>query len=120
MFKQICVQRCLKIKQWFELSAAKSSAVGKLCVINYIRAPDPVVFEFPNQGTFSPPFIVFMVNSVPISTLLSLARYNRWAYKRVLDDLKSVSDEHYYGHAGLVFRSIHGTLNHLYAADITW
>jgi uncharacterized damage-inducible protein DinB len=61
-----------------------------------------------------------MVNSVPISTLLSLARYNKWAYKTLLDGLESVSDEDYHGPAGLVFRSIHGTLNHLYAADIGW
>lgn len=61
-----------------------------------------------------------MVASVPNSTLLSLARYNLWAYKQVLDGLKSMKDEDYYGHAGLVFRSIHGTLNHLHAADVNW
>ncbi|KAH8555789.1 DinB family protein [Umbelopsis sp. PMI_123] len=61
-----------------------------------------------------------MVGSVPIPTLLSLARYNRWAYKQLLDGLRSVSDKDYYGNAGLVFRSIHGTLNHLHAADVNW
>jgi uncharacterized damage-inducible protein DinB len=61
-----------------------------------------------------------MVASVPISTLLSLARYHLWAYEQVLNGLKSMKDEDYYGHAGLVFRSIHGTLNHLHAADVNW
>lgn len=61
-----------------------------------------------------------MVASVPTSTLLSLARYHLWAYKQVLNGLKSMKDEDYYGHAGLVFRSIHGTLNHLHAADVNW
>ncbi|KAJ2960480.1 hypothetical protein NQZ79_g4095 [Umbelopsis isabellina] len=61
-----------------------------------------------------------MVNSVPISTLLSLAHYNKWAYQKLLNGLSTVSDEDYYGNAGLVFRSIHGTLCHLYVADTNW
>ncbi|KAG2180952.1 hypothetical protein INT43_008532 [Umbelopsis isabellina] len=61
-----------------------------------------------------------MVNSVPITTLLSLAHYNKWAYQRLLNGLSTVSDEDYYGNAGLVFRSLHGTLCHLYVADRNW
>jgi uncharacterized damage-inducible protein DinB len=61
-----------------------------------------------------------MVCSVPIPTLISLARFHHWAYKLLLDGLQTVSDEAYYSHAGLVFRSIHGTLNHAHVADVTW
>ncbi|KAI9287629.1 hypothetical protein BC943DRAFT_358149 [Umbelopsis sp. AD052] len=61
-----------------------------------------------------------MVASVPISTLLSLSRYHLWAYEQLLDGLNSMKDEDYYGYAGLVFRSIHGTLNHVHAADVNW
>lgn len=53
---------------------------------------------------------------------LLLARYHMWAYERLLElcDRDVVSDEDYFGHTGVVFRSIHGTLNHLLLADTLW
>ncbi|CAG8463501.1 8887_t:CDS:2 [Paraglomus occultum] len=52
--------------------------------------------------------------------LTRLARYNVWAHTQLLQAVKNVSDEHYKAHAGLFFRSIHGTLNHLLLADKIW
>ena len=49
-----------------------------------------------------------------------MARYHRWATERLVHDLEAVPDETWYGDAGLFFRSIHGTLNHLGLADRLW
>lgn len=42
-----------------------------------------------------------------------LARYNAWATGRLLDAVAQLPDADYRRDAGLFFRSIHGTLNHL-------
>ena len=49
--------------------------------------------------------------------LLSLARYNLWATRRLLTTLAPVSDADYRRDLGLFFRSIHGTLNHLIVGE---
>lgn len=48
---------------------------------------------------------------------LTLARYNVWATRRLLDALAAVDDAAYRRDIGLFFRSIHGTLNHLLVAE---
>ena len=48
------------------------------------------------------------------------ARYNRWANATLLAALDAMSDEDWHRDAGLFFRSVHGTLNHLLVADIIW
>ena len=47
----------------------------------------------------------------------TLARYNAWATGRLLDALALVPDDVYRRDAGLFFRSIHGTLNHLLVGE---
>ncbi|KAI8055405.1 DNA damage-inducible protein DinB [Syncephalis plumigaleata] len=51
---------------------------------------------------------------------LQLAHYNVWAYQVLLESVASLSDAQFTGNAGLCFRSIHGTLNHLIASDVLW
>ncbi|MCZ8252633.1 MAG: DinB family protein [Hylemonella sp.] len=46
-----------------------------------------------------------------------LARYNLWATRRLYDSLDALPEADYRGDAGLFFRSIHGTLNHLLVAS---
>ncbi len=45
--------------------------------------------------------------------LLTMARYEAWATRRLLDDLDRLPDDAYRRDVGLFFRSVHGTLNHL-------
>ncbi|MFN4361415.1 MAG: DinB family protein [Hylemonella sp.] len=53
--------------------------------------------------------------------LASLARYNLWATHRLYNALDMLPEADYRGDAGLFFRSIHGTLNHLLvASDRIW
>ena len=49
-----------------------------------------------------------------------LAAYNRWANRRVYQDAAALPDETRKRGAGLFFGSVHGTLNHLLAADYIW
>ncbi len=50
-----------------------------------------------------------------------LARYNLWATRRLYESLDALLEADYRGDAGLFFRSIHGTLNHLLvASDRIW
>lgn len=49
-----------------------------------------------------------------------MARYNRWANRRIYQDAATLSDEVRKRPAGLFFGSIHGTLNHLLVADYIW
>ena len=50
-----------------------------------------------------------------------LARYNLWATRRLYESLDALPEADYRGDAGLFFRSIHGTLNHLLvASDRIW
>lgn len=49
---------------------------------------------------------------------LTLARYNLWATRRLLDDhLTALPEPDYRRDCGLYFRSIHGTLNHLLVGE---
>ncbi|WP_119353702.1 DinB family protein [Azohydromonas sediminis] len=45
--------------------------------------------------------------------LLTMARYEAWATRRLLDHVERLSDDAYRRDVGLFFRSVHGTLNHL-------
>jgi uncharacterized damage-inducible protein DinB len=49
--------------------------------------------------------------------LHTLARYHAWATARLLDAVDALPDEAYRRDAGLFFRSVHGTLNHLLVAE---
>ncbi|KAI9204002.1 uncharacterized protein BJ171DRAFT_127278 [Polychytrium aggregatum] len=48
------------------------------------------------------------------------SKYNVWAYRRLLVAVEQLSDQAYHSNTGLAFRSIHGTLNHLYLGDQLW
>lgn len=48
---------------------------------------------------------------------LQLARYNVWATRRLLDAVAEVPDADYRRDAGLFFKSLHGTLNHLLVGE---
>lgn len=51
----------------------------------------------------------------------ALADYHAWATRRLLlDHLAALSDEQWHRDAGLFFRSVHGTVNHLLVADHIW
>jgi uncharacterized damage-inducible protein DinB len=47
----------------------------------------------------------------------TLARYNVWATQRLLDAVNLLDDAAYRIDAGLFFKSIHGTLNHLLVGE---
>ena len=47
----------------------------------------------------------------------SLARYNVWATARLLKAVEAVAEADYRRDAGLFFKSIHGTLNHLLVGE---
>jgi uncharacterized damage-inducible protein DinB len=47
----------------------------------------------------------------------TLARYNVWATRRLLDAIEPVTVEDYRRDVGLFFKSIHGTLNHLLVTE---
>eukprot|EP01080_Neovahlkampfia_damariscottae_P010685 gene10685-3306_t len=51
---------------------------------------------------------------------LRMASYHKWSFERVFKSLEKVSKEDYHKNLGLFFKSIHGTLNHLYLADMVW
>jgi uncharacterized damage-inducible protein DinB len=46
-----------------------------------------------------------------------LARYNVWATRRLFEHVDALSEVEYRRDAGLFFRSVHGTLNHLLVAE---
>ncbi len=48
---------------------------------------------------------------------LSLARYNVWATRRLFEHIDRLSDVDYRRDAGLFFKSVHGTSNHLLLAE---
>ncbi len=52
-----------------------------------------------------------------VSHFTLLARYNVWATVRLLDAVAAVPEADYQRDAGLFFRSIHGTLNHLLVGE---
>jgi uncharacterized damage-inducible protein DinB len=49
-----------------------------------------------------------------------LAAYNTWCNERLYDAAAQLSDADYRADRGAFFRSLHGTLNHLLAADRIW
>jgi uncharacterized damage-inducible protein DinB len=51
------------------------------------------------------------------SHLGTLARYNVWAMRRLLDAVGTLGDADYRRDCGLFFRSVHGTLNHLLVGE---
>lgn len=50
----------------------------------------------------------------------TLARYNRWANRRLYEVASQLSDAQYREDRGAFFGSIRGTLNHILVADRTW
>jgi uncharacterized damage-inducible protein DinB len=52
--------------------------------------------------------------------LALLARYHLWATQRLFMHVDALPDADYRRDAGLFFRSVHGTLNHLLVADGVW
>jgi uncharacterized damage-inducible protein DinB len=48
---------------------------------------------------------------------LTLARYNVWATRRLLEHVDALDDAAYRSDVGLFFKSVHGTLNHLLVAE---
>ena len=48
---------------------------------------------------------------------LTLARYNVWATRRLFEHIDRLSDTDYRRDAGLFFKSVHGTCNHLLLAE---
>jgi uncharacterized damage-inducible protein DinB len=51
----------------------------------------------------------------------TLARYNVWATRKLFEHVDALSDEEYRRDAGLFFKSVHGTLNHLLVAEhVVW
>lgn len=53
----------------------------------------------------------------PHTHFTTLARYNVWATRRLLDAVAPLSEDAYRRDVGLFFRSIHGTLNHLLVGE---
>jgi uncharacterized damage-inducible protein DinB len=49
-----------------------------------------------------------------------LARYHAWATRRLYEHVDTLPEADYRRDAGLFFRSVHGTLNHLLVADGAW
>ena len=47
----------------------------------------------------------------------TLARYNVWATRRLFEHIDALSDDDYRRDAGLFFKSVHGTCNHLLLAE---
>ncbi|WP_434615258.1 DinB family protein [Azospirillum sp. B2RO_4] len=50
----------------------------------------------------------------------TLARYNRWANRRLYDAAAQLSDAQFREDRGAFFRSMCGTLNHILVADRVW
>src|SRR5437660_526292 len=46
-----------------------------------------------------------------------LARYHVWATRKLYEQIDTLSDEDYRRDAGLFFKSVHGTCNHLLVAE---
>lgn len=48
---------------------------------------------------------------------VTMARYNVWATRRLFEHVDALSENEYRRDAGLFFKSVHGTLNHLLVAE---
>lgn len=55
-----------------------------------------------------------------LSRYIMFAGYNAWANERLYNAASRLSDDEYRADRGAFFKSIHGTLNHLLAADRIW
>lgn len=49
-----------------------------------------------------------------------MASYNAWANARLFDAASALSEEDFRRDLGAFFKSLHGTLNHVYVADVIW
>jgi uncharacterized damage-inducible protein DinB len=49
-----------------------------------------------------------------------LAAYNAWANQRIFQAAAELTDEEYRRDVRAFFKSMHGTLNHILAADLVW
>ena len=49
-----------------------------------------------------------------------LAGYNAWANERLYDAAFALPEEDYRRDLGAFFGSVHGTLNHIFVADVIW
>ena len=52
--------------------------------------------------------------------LASLGRYHAWAMAKLYEHVDRLGETDYRKDAGLFFKSVHGTLNHLLVADTVW
>ena len=49
-----------------------------------------------------------------------MAGYNNWANKRLYGAVFELSEDDYRRDCGVFFKSLHGTLNHMFVADVLW
>ena len=56
----------------------------------------------------------------PVAHYRMFGRYNAWANSRLCDARARLSAEQYRVDRGAVFKSVHGTLNHLLVTDRIW
>ncbi len=49
-----------------------------------------------------------------------MASYNAWANARVFDAALALPEDDYRRDLGAAFKSLHGTLNHMFVADVIW
>ena len=49
-----------------------------------------------------------------------LPKYHTWAYGVLFRVMDQVKEKDYFADQGLYFKSLHGTLNHLYMGDSVW
>ncbi len=50
----------------------------------------------------------------------AMAGWNRWCYERLFAVADRLSDDDYRRDAGLFFKSVHGSINHMLLADLLW
>ena len=62
-------------------------------------------------------FFMAAIRLVALPHFATLARYNVWATQRLCAHVDALSDDEYRRDAGLFFKSVHGTLNHLLVAE---
>ncbi|MBX7147099.1 MAG: hypothetical protein K1X44_07310 [Alphaproteobacteria bacterium] len=54
------------------------------------------------------------------NTTLTLAHYQSWANQKLFKTLQDLAQDLYFKNFGLSYHSLHGTLNHLIAANQLW
>jgi uncharacterized damage-inducible protein DinB len=50
----------------------------------------------------------------------TLVRYHGWATRKLYEHVDALSDDEYRRDAGLFFKSVHGSLNHLLVGELIW